>query len=84
MRNWYLCHHVNPRSRRSRGQRCHRDACDSNRLRHWYCTDEEQQGGEPHNPEAVAVEGTHQVAVDHPSLESSEHVVEVEVLVGGW
>lgn len=45
-------------------------------------TDEIEEAREPHDPEAVAVEGSYQVSVDNPPLESSEHVVEVEVLVG--
>ena len=74
--------HFSLRSRRSRGRRCRRDACCSSRLGRQGGTDVVEKGWEPHHPEAVAVQGAHQVAVHHPFLEASVHVVEVEVLVG--
>ena len=50
--------HFSLRSRRSRGLRCHRDACCSSRLSGEMGTDEVDEGGEPHDSESVAVERT--------------------------
>lgn len=74
--------HFNPKSRRSREQRCHKGACGSSRLAQHIFTDVVNQSWEPHHSEAVAVERTHEVAVHNPFLETSVHEVEIEVLVG--
>lgn len=77
-----MFYHFNLKSKRSRGRRCHRDACGSNRLSQEQVTHIVHQGGEPHHSEPVTVERTNEVSVYNPFLESSVHEVEVEVLVG--
>ena len=72
----------NLKSRRSREQHYRRVSCDSSRLYRGIFTDVVEEGGEPHHSEAIAVEGSNDVPIDDPLLESTEHVVEVEVLVG--
>ena len=73
----------NLKSRRSHGQHYRRVSCDSSRLHRGIVTDVVEKSGEPHHSEAITVEGANDVPIDNPFLESTEHVVEVEVLVGG-
>ena len=73
--------HFSPRSRRSHGRRCHKDAFRSNRLNHTKVTDIKEESREPHNSESVTVKRSHKVSVNHPFFKSSIHKVEVEVLV---
>jgi hypothetical protein len=46
-------------------------------------TDEVEEGGEPHDSEPIAVDAANQPSVHEEFLDSSVHVVEVELLVGG-
>ncbi len=45
------------------------------------CTDEVEESGEPHDPESIAVDATNEPSVDKELLDSSIHVVEIELLV---
>jgi hypothetical protein len=77
-----MINHFNPKSRRSRGQRYHKDACGNNRLHTNLFTYIVNQGREPHYSESITIERTNEISIYHPFLKSSIHVMEVEVLVG--
>lgn len=79
--DWF--YEFSPRSRRSRVRRCRTVSFRSSRLSRAISTDEVEEGGEPHDSESIAVDAANQPSVNEEFLDTSVHVVKVELLVAG-